>query len=738
MRVKSLFIATSVFTCVLHLTARHAQGNEALDQSIIETSILVNLKSIAQAGSPSNSKQRRLSSDFSPIAASTSQSIQTDVNSSVLDSNSSKIDFGPKLSSSTPIPVDTAFRDSLTNVFDSMPAASLPDGVDYAIDYLAGNKLTLGLNDESLLLAVKSVYAAFLQSSVNANQDLSKTISSIPSRTLQNIIPDKILIWDQAAPKWTQLLSQALVESIRESNYSGDKNSLIGIASQSTISSVLALMNNSTVQANGFYPGIETVDPTRNTPSVTMKFDGSLQKFKNFDPAKTQILEFAARGLADGMFLNATLDKNNIPAFSKVLGEGSITGAMEFLSTLGGDHSQFAYEISKSIASGLSLSAVHASTSQPIYVTDNLPTLTAQEIARSVSRESIKRSLILGNGYSLNRLAESTAFGSSMGAQLASVSDKSWEFKNDWASYSRHLLAEASSTGSSQGSLNGSIGYTAVQADVDATRAATVGEFVKFIENDPTIADTTFKTTRTEILGIANGAATGSLLGNTAFAIYYPTQLEPVINYSAQGANKGGVLASNLSQVDKPAGVTEQFEVEIARALAHGAAMGAIFQVVGLKQDAQPDKRTYDVDTITALQAVTYGATFGAITGGVLAGEDAIVIKQAVKQGSNEGATAGAALGLGVAEQYADTLSIKSQASMKTAVRDANEKAAADANSNMAIKAVQASSRDMLQLMKLYNISPRFTNPSGIFSNPNRKAQDNQLFKETFPVASPI
>jgi hypothetical protein len=619
-----------------------------------------------------------------------------------------------------------------------MPAASLPDGVDYAIDYLAGNKLTLGLNDEALLLAVKSVYAAFLQSSVNANQDLSKTISSIPSRTLQNIIPDKILIWDQAAPKWTQLLSQALVESIRESNYSGDKNSLIGIASQSTISSVLSLMNSSTVQANGFYPGIETVDPTRNTPSVTMKFDGSLQKFKNFDPAKTQILEFAARGLADGLFLNATLDKNNIPAFSKVLGEGSITGAMEFLSTLGGDHSQFAYEISKSIASGLSLSAVHASTSQPIYVTDNLPTLTAQEIARSVSRESIKRSLILGNGYSLNRLAESTAFGSSMGAQLASVSDKSWEFKNDWASYSRHLLAEASSTGSSQGSLNGSIGYTAVQADVDATRAATVGEFVKFIENDATIADTTFKTTRTEILGIANGAATGSLLGNTAFAIYYPTQLEPVINYSAQGANKGGVLASNLSQVDKPAGVTEQFEVEIARALAHGAAMGAIFQVVGLKQDAQPDKRTYDVDTITALQAVTYGATFGAITGGVLAGEDAIVIKQAVKQGSNEGATAGAALGLGVAEQYADTLSIKSQASMKTAVRDANEKAAADANSNMAIKAVQASSRDMLQLMKLYNISPRFTNPSGIFSNPNRKAQDNQLFKETFPVASPI
>ena len=166
--------------------------------------------------------------------------------------------------------------------------------------------------------------------------------------------------------------------------------------------------------------------------------------------------------------------------------------------------------------------------------------------------------------------------------------------------------------------------------------------------------------------------------------------------------------------------------------------MGAVFQIVGLKQDSMPDKRTYDIETISAVEAVTYGSTFGAITGGIKAGEDAIIIKQAIHQGSTEGANAGIALGLGVSEQFADTLSTKSDAAVKTAVRTANDKAAIDANSNMAVKSVQASSRDILQLMRLYNISPRFTNPSGIFSDPNRKAQDTKLFKDPFPVASPI
>ena len=140
------------------------------------------------------------------------------------------------------------------------------------------------------------------------------------------------------------------------------------------------------------------------------------------------------------------------------------------------------------------------------------------------------------------------------------------------------------------------------------------------------------------------------------------------------------------------------------------------------------------------VESVTYGSTYGAITGGLQeSGEDAIIVQQAVKQGANEGSTSEQpALGLGVAEQFASTMSLKSEAAIKTAVRTSNDKAAVDASSNMAVKTIQASSRDMLQLMKLYNISPRYTNPSGIFSNPNRKEQDKNIFKEAFPVASPI
>jgi hypothetical protein len=719
----SLFGIT-VFVLGISSSPISAAEGTAFDQSIIETSVLVNLKNIRQAAkrNADPASRRRLSTEFAPIDANSSQSIKDEVHAS-----------------GSPIPVDPKFTEDLTKVFDSMPPSKLVDGVDYTIDYLAANKDSLGLSDDSLILAIKSVYSAFIQSSITSNQDLSQTIKDIPSRSLQNIIPDRILVWDQSAPKWSKALSQALVEAILESKFTGDKNSIIGVASHATISGVLKVMNDSTVQANGFYPGIEAiVDPTSSTLDVTMKFDGTLEKFKNFDPAKTRVLEFAAKGLADGVFLSSTLDSTNIPTFSKELGENSISAALEFLSSLEGDHSRFGYEISKSIASGLSLGAVYASASQSTYVTDNLPATTAEEIAKAVSAEAIKTSLILGNGYDLNRLAETTAFGASMGAQLASVADESWDYRNEWASFARHLLAESSSKGSAQGALDGSIGYVSTQEDVDAGRSTTVGDFVLFFENDPNIADTAFKTNRKEVLAIANGTAAGSLLGNTSFAVYYPTLLQPVINYSAQGTNKGGLLAKNLFRVQKPSGVTEQFEIEIARALAHGAAMGAVFQVVALMEDSMPDQRAYDLDTVSAVEAVTYGSTFGAITGGIEAGEDAIIIQQAIKQGSNEGATAGAALGLGVAEEFANTLALKSLAAMKGAVRSANDQAAADANSNMAVKIVQASSRDMLQLMKLYNISPRYTNPSGIFSNPNRKEQDKNIFKEAFPVASPI
>lgn len=741
-----LFILLSCFASSFLYSQRASSSSldNSFDESIIETSVLINLSSIRENGqrNTKTTTNRRLSSQYSSIGANDAQAIDSNVslyqntfNNLTDESNASF----PTLDVSTPITKDNSFIASLTGVYDSMPAATLVDGVDYTIDYLAENKLPLGLTDHSLILAIKSVYSAFIKSAINSNTDLSQAIKDIPFRTLSNLIPVRTTLWNQDAPKWAKQTSQALVEAILESDYDGNKSSLIGDASHATISGVLKLMEEETVSANGFHPGIQAVDATRTQLNTTMKFDGNLAKFKNFDPEKTRILEFAAKGLADGYFLSTPLDKTNVTSLSKTLGENSISAALEYLSTLAGDHSQFGYEVSKSIASGLSLGAVYASARLPSYSADNLPATTAEEIAQAVSSEAIKRSLILGNGYELNRLAETTAFGSSMGVQLASVADESWDYQNESASFSRHLLAEASSKGSARGSLDGSVGYVSSQEDVDAGRSTTVGEFVLLLEQDPNVIDTDFKTDRDEILAIANGSASGSLLGNTAFAIYYPTTLPLIINHSAQGSAYGGMATDNLHEVDPIPGTTEEIEIAIARALAHGAAMGAVFQIVGIQQDAMPDQRTYDMDTVSAVESVTYGSTYGAITGGLQeAGEDAIIIKQAIMQGANEGSTAGAALGLGVAEEFASTLSLKSEAAIKTAVRTANDKAAVDASSNMAVKTIQASSRDMLQLMKLYNISPRYTNPAGIFSNPNRKEKDKNIFKEAFPVASPI
>jgi hypothetical protein len=743
------FLLTSFAYSFLYAEESERFSNvNTFDKSIIETSVLVNLNSIVQNGEskPSSRTNRRLSSQYVQIDPNSAQSIDSNVtergNGGALTNFNTVEDNATEnfqtLSVSSPITMDDSFKTSLNNIYRSMPAVSLLDAVDYTIDYLAANKVTLGLTDQSLILAIKSVFSAFIESGISSNTDLIVAIKDIPYRTLSNIIPNRINLWKQDAPTWTKNISQALVEAILESPYT-DKNSLIGAASHAAISGVLKLMNEETVDANGFYSGIESVDATRSVLNVKMKFDGNLERLKNFDPEKTRVLEFASKGLADGFFLRNQLDAGTIKELSQILGENSMSAALEFLSSIQGDHSQFGYEISKSIASGLSLGAVYASARKESYINDKLPATAAEEIAQAVSSEAIKVSLILGNGYDLNRLAESTAFGSAMGVQLASVADESWDFRNDWSTYSRHLLAEASSKGSSAGSIDGSIGYTSTQKDVDAGRAAAVDNFILFFEQDPDVADTVFNTNREEISSIANGTASGSLLGNTAFAIYYPTLLQPIINHSAQGASKGGMSTDNLFRVGKPAGTTETFEIEVARALAHGAAMGAVFQIVGMQKNSMPDKRTYDMETITAVQSVTYGSTFGAITGGLQdAGESSVIIQQAIMQGSNEGANAGAALGLGVSEQYANTLAIKSQAAIKTAVRTSNIKAASDANSNMAVKSVRASSRDMMQLMKLYNISPRYTNPSGIFSNPNRKEQDQNIFKESFPVASPI
>ena len=216
-------LPTALFKCSLVLCLFFAQvqvcGQDVkltFDKSIIESAILVNLNSIkvGNGSSGNSSANRRLSSQYSPIDANSSNLIQNEI-----------------LSSVGPTAVSPTFVGSLTSILDTMAPGTLADGLDHTLDYLAANKISFGLNADSLFKAIKSAYAAYLQSVINSGQDITAAVKEAPARSLPNLIPDRILLWDQTAPKWAKLLSRALVEAINESAYGGDKDSLIGTAS---------------------------------------------------------------------------------------------------------------------------------------------------------------------------------------------------------------------------------------------------------------------------------------------------------------------------------------------------------------------------------------------------------------------------------------------------------------------------------------------------------------------------
>ena len=674
-----------------------------IDKALVESTILINLPSLTDGThSPSISNQRRLSD----TAATSIQSV-VDLNQSAL-------------------PDTTALISSLTNTFNSFPDENLSEALEYAVSYLVDNKTNFNLNDDSLLAGINASMVSYINSSLAKNDDLSANISKMPEIIYSNIIPKKVISWNENVPHWSRKISEQLARSLNESDLTSNKypdqqtimdqhqRNLV----RNSIKSLLKILSETTESGNGFTGGISTVNSGRNEPNQQMMFDG-INGFMKFDPEKSRFLEFASKGLTDGLlhqYMN-NLSDQNVEGFAKILGEESMKGVTELFVSLAGDNMLFAFEATKSISTGLTLGLVYNTSGTEIYRENNLATNAAESISQSLSYQIISSSIEKANGYDLNRLAESVAFGTSMGAQLASVLDKSWDYEEGWELYSRNELAKATAKGSANGSID----------------AASI-----HIQNDPTIADSDDKTTREEILSVASGAALGSSLGNTALAVYYPTLLQPIINNSSQGSTYGGITAKNLSFVDKPQGVTEEFEIEIARAIAHGAAHGALFQIVGLKKDSLPDKRTYDFETISAAEAVSYGSTYGAITGGITSGEDGLIIKQAIYQGTTEGATVGASLALGYDEKVADSVNFKSAVAMKSAIKKTNEEAAVKANSTMAVKTIQTSSQDMLLLMRKFNINPLYTNPTKIFSNPNGVDEDNLPFENKFPFASPI
>ena len=113
-------------------------------------------------------------------------------------------------------------------------------------------------------------------------------------------------------------------------------------------------------------------------------------------------------------------------------------GAIEFISSLNGDNSLFAYEATKALSTGLSLSAVYNTSKKDRNRELFLPETAAESISQEIAFSVISSSLDQGYNLELNRLAESVSFGTAMGAQLASVLDKSWEYEDGWELYARN------------------------------------------------------------------------------------------------------------------------------------------------------------------------------------------------------------------------------------------------------------------------------------------------------------
>ena len=93
---------------------------------------------------------------------------------------------------------------------------------------------------------------------------------------------------------------------------------------------------------------------------------------------------------------------------------------------------------------------------------------------------------------------------------------------------------------------------------------------------------------------------------------------------------------------------------------------------------------------------------------------------------------------MGFDEIDVSSANIKSEVAIKNAVEIGNAEAADKAARDLAIKSIDPRPSDMLLLMQKYNISPRTTNPGFVFPNQSEKGEEDFLFDEKFPVASPI
>ena len=657
-----------------------------------------------------NNSQRRYSTSFTSFDQN--QSVNVIINNSFTNGQ-----FG------------SGFEGNLTNFYSGLNPDQLLPALDYSLHALlilkdSNSNTANDVNDFEFYNAVEDVLSSFIYSCLGLGaltQDFQNDATGI---MIENFITDPlgVRLFPDISENTSKLSSLYLQSVVEQSDFE-----LVEDAISSLLYSTISIYdnqnpNNIDFNSTNFTPSIIPVARDDQNETESMLY-GGVEGFYNFNPEKLNLVAATSDSISqiffDSYFTNTTVAESNSTQLFNLLSTAFYAGILNATDDFGRiGNEAFIYELLKQTTSQItSGSTIHLFTNSSFLESGMSFTLT-EELTHSLSKVAIE-TFSVGNNDELdyNKISESIAFGSSMGAQNEEVLTIIGDFNNNLAN-TRKLLSQSLAYGSSQGSLVALSNLSLVDQNVGWD----------------------------QIKEVASHAAKGTMIANVANAIYFgeDTDLLPVINFSAQGSTFGATSTLELNNIEKPQGKIEDLSVEVARASSHGASLGAVFSTVGLKS-SDPVNKENDTPSNDAVKAVTYGSTIGAILGASESGNgDPVVVQQAAKQGVTEGSIIGAGFATEYQEEFFvdndfEDVELAAKKNLISTINSMNADASLEAMNSLATKKVKTSSRDMLLLIRKFNISPNTTNPATIFQRPNQKQSGNDFpFPDKFPAATPI
>ena len=626
-----------------------------------------------------------------------------------------------------------SFNDSnLTNLeafYSTLNINELPAAFDHTIHKLIQLKKqeenSLFPMDEGVLLVAINNSTKYILEEALSNTALTEDFQNNISKILfENFIshPDGLVSVDRDASSLIGELSKLYMQSVQSLSDTSSLNDSVS----ATLSSVFDLYTNGNPNGldynnTSFFPGVENVAKNDQNQSDLMLF-GGVSEFYNFDPKKTSPLNISTQEIVsiyfEEHFVDVDINDANKSSEIENLSLSLINTISDFITDIGSDGNEaFIYEILKQVSSAVTTSSTIHLFSNSSLAESGVALELTEELTRSLSYQAVKLLTASNDQLEMNKISEAIAFGSSMGAQnehvLSTISSHTSNLSN-----TRKLISQSLAYGNSKGSLEGAA--------------------------DLSLSDTSIGWDEIKI--IASHASKGSMVANVSNAIYFgeDEDLLPIINFSAQGSTFGATSTLALNNIQKPEGLTEDLSVEVARSSSHGSSLGALFSTVALK-NGDPISNENDLTTIDSVKAVTYGSTIGSILGASESGNgDPVVVQQASKQGVTEGSLIGSGFATDYQENFFDAngyddMEVAAKKNMLLTISSMNADASLEAMNSLATKKVKTSSRDMLLLIRKFNISPNTTNPATIYQRPSSKQSGSDFpFQDTFPPATPI